>query len=609
MKSEVKQGLTELNSRLRASSWDTFQKLIVTVLKSNPVDETDVILAHIERGAWTEVLDWADGLVSTVYRTPREHRVYHQFAAIIRKYPFPPGVLIRDPEGAALAKFHSAEHRCRRVNQRFLCYRKVRSPHERVLSRARDYVSYVLGGFSLSEVWDNAGFGAGASLGVHGNCTNLARKLLSREWTVTPGAYYYASAALKTDMHLLELLNKEPGKEQYSVDQDLFNKRFREKAKLVGHNKISFVPKDATTHRVIATEPLLNGYLQKGVDEVMRKRLLRVGIDLKNQSHNQKLARKGSLMGDDAGWATIDLSSASDSVSTELCRFLLPPDWFDFLNSVRSHAYSLNGNISAYHKFVSMGNGFCFPLETLIFASLVHACHNDADSFDRFLVYGDDIIVESHVFQPLIELLTICGFKVNPKKTFAKGPFRESCGADWFKGEDVRPIILDYPLDSWEAFAKFCNGCRSKESWNAFFGEAQVMLHALIPSDRKLVRPWVGNPDSAFEVPFDAFMSSPFSRYSRKTRTWSWLEAQKQAVPDNSVRSHASYDVALIAGVMRGAQSSCPFSERFTSRTKLKRTTSNGALCTWDPLKQELWDLSPNAVLQCRLLERRRPYQ
>lgn len=610
MKSEMLQGLNRLNSKLQESSWQNYQQFLEIVLKTNPVPGTDEALRLLKDGEWTRLLDWADGLVSTEYRTLHEHRVYHQFAAIVRKYPFPQGVITKNPEKEALAKFRKAEHRCRRMNQRFLCYRKVRSPNEALLSRARDFITYVLGEFSLNEVWNNADFGAGASLGVHGNCTNLARKFLAKDWTVTPGAYHYAMACAKDDIHLMELLNKGPdGSSFYCIDPELFNQNFGKKAKLVTHNKLSFVPKDATTHRVIATEPLLNGYLQKGVDQVMRKRLKRVGIDLGNQEHNQRWARFGSVLGDGPdGLSTIDLSSASDSVSIELCRYLLPPDWFAFLNSIRAHDYLLNGKISAYHKFVSMGNGFCFPLESLIFASLVHAASHHGKTEGQFLVYGDDIIVRNSVFQPLIELLTICGFKVNPKKTFSRGPFRESCGADWFEGEDVRPIILDYEFSKWENLAKFCNGCRSKESWNAFFGQACEFLHELVPSKLKLVRPVKGNPDSAFEVPYDVFMSSRFARYSRNWRTWSWLEAQGRAVPDKRIQRYAGYDVALMAGAVRGVLSSNPFSERFTSRTKLKRVTSGDAQNTWEP-KQPLWELGAAAVLQCRLLERRRPQQ
>ena len=577
--------LMKLNTALSKDGWRNYQTFLDIVLSSCPTDVALVGLRLLRAKDFQGLLNWADDLANTEFSSPAEHRLNRQFASLVRKYPFPPGTVTTDPEGEATKRFLASEHKCKRVNQRFTQFLKTRCPMENELKIARDYISYVLGPLNMTEIWDECAFGAGASLGIHGNATNLARKLLAQDWTVSPGAYYYACGALKRDMHVMELVNFSTSHAPfYSVDPELFNQRFGEKARLVGHNKVSFVPKDATTHRAIATEPVLNGYIQKGIDQIMRKRLKRIGIDLSDQQRNQDWARIGSRIGDGAdGLATIDLSSASDSISIELCRNLLPPEWFELLNSTRSHSYLLNGKVELYHKFVSMGNGFCFPLETLIFASLCHVSRTLTRHQGEFLVYGDDIIVPSSMFETLIPLLAVCGFKVNPKKTFSKGPFRESCGADWFEGEDVRPIILDYCFDSFEAIAKFCNGSKLKGSWNAVLYEGTEFLRSLIPHRILLVRPYRGNPETAFEVPWDVFMASPFSRFSRKTFSWSWVELVKTASPDNRIKAHAGYNIALIAGALRGAKSSCPFSERFSARTNVRRIGYSGATSTWLP--------------------------
>jgi len=585
MKSKMLAEFKKLNHLLSESSWRNYQLFLEMVLRSSPSGTSLIGLQYLRTGDFPALLQWADDLANTEFSSPAEHRLNRQLASLVRKYPFPEGTVNTDPEGMAIERFLKSEHSCKRINQRFRAFSRVRCPVENELKMARDYISYVLGPLLKSEVWDECAFGAGASLGIHGNATNLARKLLSKSWTVTPGAYYYAQAALKDDMHILELVNSDMSTARhFSVDPDLFNRRFAEKARVVGHNKISFVPKDAMTHRAIATEPVLNGYLQKGVDQVMRKRLLRVGIDLRDQSRNQLWARIGSRIGDgDDGLATIDLSSASDSISIELCRNLLPPEWFEFLNSLRSHEFELMGRRQTYQKFTSMGNGFCFPLETLIFASLCHASRTAVRSTERFIVYGDDIVVSTSMFRPLTQLLRVCGFKVNPKKTFSRGPFRESCGADWYEGEDVRPIILDFAFDSFESIAKFCNGSRSKDSWNTILYEGTEFLRSLIPHRLFLCRPYKGNPETAFEVPWDVFMASPFSSYKRKTYSWSWAELVKAAVSDKQIRAHAGYHIALIAGALRGAVSSCPFSERFTARTNVRRQCNPGAMSTWVP--------------------------
>jgi hypothetical protein len=84
-----------------------------------------------------------------------------------------------------------------------------------------------------------------------------------------------------------------------------------------------------------------------------------------------------------------------------------------------------------------MGNGYTFPLETLIFWGLAAACcDRDSDA----TVYGDDIIIPSDRFELLAEILRYAGFILNVGKSFHVGPFRESCGKDYFKGIDVRPF-------------------------------------------------------------------------------------------------------------------------------------------------------------------------
>jgi len=304
----------------------------------------------------------------------------------------------------------------------------------------------------------------------------------------------------------------------------------------------------------------------------MRNKLKRVGIDLRDQSRNQKLSEQGSLEWElEDPYVTIDLSSASDSISVGLCRNLLPPEWFCYLNSIRSHSYLLNGDLHRYHKFVTMGNGFCFPLETLIFASLCVTAYNEVGRKPDYSVYGDDIIVRRSVADRVLLLLGVCGFKANPKKTFLEGPFRESCGTDWFSGEDVRPVNLDYAFDSFENIAKFCNIVRSKGAWQGILNQGVEFLHTLIPKELFFCRPFTGPPDTAFEVPFDIFLSSPFSSWDPSIQGWSWLEVQKTPVRDFAVRSMQRYSVVQLRGALTGSSSSKPFTIRRKTSTKIRR--------------------------------------
>lgn len=216
----------------------------------------------------------------------------------------------------------------------------------------------------------------------------------------------------------------------------------------IHRGKIDFVRKSAKTDRTISVEPMLNSMVQLGVGEYIAKRLRREGIDITDQSRNQRLAMSGSITGD---LATLDLSSASDTVSSKLCESLLPLDWFLFLSKFRTGMGVGPDGPVRLEKFSSMGNGFTFPLETLIFYALARGCVDDADH-PSVSVYGDDIIVPTYAYDLLVKVLHCAGFLVNRRKSFSRGPFRESCGKDYYAGTDIRPCYLKGPLSGESCF-------------------------------------------------------------------------------------------------------------------------------------------------------------
>lgn len=199
--------------------------------------------------------------------------------------------------------------------------------------------------------------------------------------------------------------------------------------------------------------------------------------------------------------ATIDLSSASDTVSLELCRLVLPPMWLDLLESLRSpFTRIIKDGAPIWHKnakFSSMGNGFTFELETLIFYSLAKAvekCLGRTASVIK--VYGDDIIVDSWLARSLVPALRFFGFKTNDRKTFIDDtPFRESCGSDYYRGVNVRGHYLEKlpkePID----WTKLANGIRRMagpdlHAFNSLYRFKRCWLRVLshIPTDIRRCR-------------------------------------------------------------------------------------------------------------------------
>jgi len=234
--------------------------------------------------------------------------------------------------------------------------------------------------------------------------------------------------------------------------------------------KLAFVPKSCKTHRSIVVEPVLNGLVQKGIGELMKKRLLLCGLDLSDQTRNQNLARVGSINGK---LATIDLSMASDCVSRELVWSLLPFEWASLLDQSRSPVvyYAKEKKHWKLEKFTSMGNAYTFELETLLFYSLTYATCKHLKVSDRDVsVYGDDIICPTEAYDLLIKVLEYCGFVTNKTKSFSSGPFRESCGADFLNGLDIRPFYLKSILNERVLF--------SMHNW--FFRHFEFELAAIV---------------------------------------------------------------------------------------------------------------------------------
>lgn len=209
--------------------------------------------------------------------------------------------------------------------------------------------------------------------------------------------------------------------------------------RLIGceYNRIAFVPKNWATHRTIACEPTGALPIQLVVDKFVKRCLRKWGIDLSSQAWNQELARVGSLTGE---YCTVDLEWASDCLAMNALAWLLPPEWYRFLCTIRSSCYQSEVlGSGVYAKFSSMGNGCTFTLETLVFAA---ACLAIGAKPREFAVYGDDLIVKTELYGQLTAVLRFLGFRTNGSKSFSTGVFRESCGADWVEGRNVTPFYL-----------------------------------------------------------------------------------------------------------------------------------------------------------------------
>jgi hypothetical protein len=217
--------------------------------------------------------------------------------------------------------------------------------------------------------------------------------------------------------------------------------------------KVVSVPKTMKTPRIIAVEPTAMMYAQQAILRLFREAIegsstLQSFIGLDDQTPNQRLARQGSSKGD---LATLDLSEASDRVSFESVRHLLRRHrhLHDAVIACRStHARLPDGSVIELSKFASMGSALCFPMEAAVFLVAIflgieqdlghELSKDDIKSYlGRVRVFGDDIIVPKEHVHSVISNLESLGLKVNSRKSFWNGSFRESCGKEYFNGTDV----------------------------------------------------------------------------------------------------------------------------------------------------------------------------
>jgi hypothetical protein len=332
-------------------------------------------------------------------------------------------------EDEALRKFWEAEQLCKETNARISrwhlqgAYLQDCDPDAaRAIVLAREKLRRWLGPVDWDEIAQGFRFTGGASFGIPRTRSTPAHK-----YSEKPEITYNAATLLSAAMQWNPAWGAELGGETGDF--------------IVPGNRLLCVPKNYKVHRVIAAEPSLNMYFQKGIGSALRRRLQAVGVNLRDQTMNQDFAYLGSVTG---LVATIDLSMASDTVSKELVEWAIPPDWVEAMLLCRSPSGVLpSGEDVLYRKWSSMGNAYTFELESLIFLALVHGVCDVTGHDTRFAtVYGDDIICPSGAASLLFDVLRTCGFRPNEKKSFVCGPFRESCGKHYFRGTDVSPFYI-----------------------------------------------------------------------------------------------------------------------------------------------------------------------
>lgn len=355
---------------------------------------------------------------------------------------------------------------------------------------------------SYAECLSQARSGPGASIGANGN--DFYTKMFSSKLTCTSSHLYDVYRRNFDNYPIWRMAELSRSSEYGSCE-------------VVRGSRLSFVPKTNDISRTICVEPSLNMFYQLGFGACLEDRLeTYFGISLARQPDiNRKLAYWGSI---DGSFSTIDLSSASDSLGMEMLREVLPKDFLSWLTRLRSpFVQTLDGELELA-MVSTMGNGFTFPLQTMLFASIVVTAlrHHGIDpkmslyypgeedsrvfAYPNYSVFGDDIICPSSVTRTVLRLLKMLGFQVNRNKTFVEGPFRESCGHDYFLGRNVRPVYIRKLTTQQDRYVAI----NALNEWTARTGVIlPTTVQFLMSTVRYLAVPYSENQDAGIRMPFN----------------------------------------------------------------------------------------------------------
>lgn len=230
--------------------------------------------------------------------------------------------------------------------------------------------------------------------------------------------------------------------------------------------KLALVPKSYKAFRIITNEPTALVLYQQGLARSWRE-YYSCHSELSGRytaERGPEVQRRKALEGSYHGrYATVDLSSASDSVSMTFFNtaFKHLPRTKQYLEMGRSKYVDPPDELQGLscpielNFFAGMGNPLTFNLEVAVFLAIgAEAISNCGGDFRHSIlsVVGDDIIIEVKYYDELVRLLQEYGFIVNTDKSYSANRthrFRESCGLHALDGCDVTPSTLPRDLEVW----------------------------------------------------------------------------------------------------------------------------------------------------------------
>lgn len=356
------------------------------------------------------------------------------------------------------------------------------------------------------------------------------------------------------------------------------------------------VPKTQKGPRLIAAEPSAHQWIQGGIQRWLEDRVkstfLGLSIDFRNQEYSKGLALEASSSG---RFATVDLSAASDRLCTRLVEYVFQGHHvlLDALHASRSRSLVIPGGLHSNYpkdrhfllrKFAPMGSACTFPIQTIVFTMFAHfaLCEAEQDwdlSSDGFRrratsirVFGDDIILSVEAYGHLQRMLTACGLKVNEGKSFSKGAFREACGMDAYRGNDVTPAYIRklYKSSHPEALASVVE-CSNNFHRKGLWRTANMLLKTVDAAELKLL---AVNNQAVGPVSVFTFVKGPLrsrKRWNGNLHNW---EYRILTLSGKVSFTHGTGEASLLQFFTEEPDPMLPWAAGQAKRTRLRKTVA-----------------------------------
>lgn len=390
-----------------------------------PYISTDYYDALVKTST-TNVIEWRSALrAPEMSDDPFTFKVKAQLANLYKKYTFVKDMYTpQEVTQMSIDKFME--------NQRRLASFSLDNSYlvlSSVIMWAKGWIANVLLDYDEEEHLNLCAFAKKSTVGVSLEKANLAERYQVPITGSAAHISWFQNVYLSWNGSAINYLRSQTGGD--------LNAAFRE----IDCLDAVLVPKTFKSRRMIMANTTIGSLYSDGLGKVITKRLARVGYDIASlQQTHGTLAKFGSKTGK---LVTADQSLASDNITVELIDRLLPARWASALKLGRISKISLSGTIVESKTFSTMGIGFTFPLQTLVFLALLKGI--SLEFFNKELevsAYGDDLIYDSRLHPFVARLFPQFGLLLNTDKTYSTGSFRESCGHDYFHGVDVRPFQL-----------------------------------------------------------------------------------------------------------------------------------------------------------------------